>query len=110
MKPCVIMRSHNDAEFIEATLKMVRRQAQPVHLINLDNASTDGTLEIIERYTDKLIHIPAGQYVPGRVLNQGMEASEGECVLFLNSDCTPLDENWATPLLEGLQGLSLIHI
>lgn len=104
MKPCVIMRSHNDAEFIEATLKMVRRQAQPVHLINLDNASTDGTLEIIERYTDKLIHIPAGQYVPGRVLNQGMEASEGECVLFLNSDCTPLDENWATPLLEGLQG------
>ncbi len=101
MPPCIIMRSHNDMPLIAETLAMLHKQDHPFELIVLDNASTDGTLEEVKKYTDRVIHIPAGAYVPGRVLNQGMAASHGELVVFLNSDCTPQHETWLRRLLAG---------
>ena len=104
MNPTVVMRSHNDAGVIRETLEKVRAQSLPCRLVNLDNASTDGTREIIQEYTDHLVEVPAGAYIPGRVLNLGMRESEGEFTVFLNSDCTPVDEFWLERLLEGFEG------
>ena len=101
MKPCIIMRSYNDMPLIEETLDMVSRQTTPFELISLDNESTDGTLREIRKYTDRTINIPKGTYIPGRVLNQGMRASHGEYVVFLNSDCTPQNDSWLGNLLAG---------
>lgn len=101
MKPFVIMRSRNDMPLIAQTLEMVARQSMPCELVVLDNESTDGTAELARKFTSRVINIPAGTYVPGRVLNQGMGASEGELVAFLNSDCTPVDEFWLERLLGG---------
>ena len=80
---------------------MVNRQTLPFELISLDNESTDGTAREIEKYTDHMVNIPKGTYVPGRVLNQGMEISHGEFVVFLNSDCTPQNDRWLQNLLDG---------
>jgi len=101
MKPCIIMRSYNDMPLIADTLAMVSRQTTPFELISLDNESTDGTLHEIKKYTDRTINIPKGTYIPGRVLNQGMEVSHGEFVVLLNSDCTPFSESWLKDLLAG---------
>lgn len=103
MKPCIIMRSHNDMPLIAKTLAALYRFASacPFELIVFDNASTDGTLDEVKKYTDRIIHVPAGAYIPGRVLNQGMEVSQGEFVVFLNSDCTPQHEEWLRKLLGG---------
>ena len=101
MKPCIIMRSYNDMPLIAETLAMVSRQSIPFELISLDNESTDGTRHEIRKYTDHIINIPRGAYIPGRVLNQGMEVSKGEQVVFLNSDCTPRNEKWLENLLAG---------
>ena len=101
MKQCIIMRSYQDMPLIADTLAMVSRQTTPFELISLDNESTDGTLQEIKKYTDRIINIPKGTYVPGRVLNKGMEVSHGEFVVFLNSDCTPQNEFWLKNLLAG---------
>jgi len=101
MKPYVIMRSYNDLPLLAQTLKMLHRQDHPFELIVFDNASTDGSVGEIRRYTDRIEHVPKGEYVPGRVLNRGMELSEGELTVFLNSDCTPQDDSWLTSLLAG---------
>jgi len=45
--------------------------------------------------------VPAGAYVPGRVLNQGMAATGGEFVVFVNSDCTPQNDGMLAALLAG---------
>jgi len=95
------MRSYNDMPLIADTLAAVDQQTTSFELISLDNESTDNTLLEIRKYTDRTINIPKGTYVPGRVLNQGMEASHGEFVVFLNSDCTPQDELWLKNLLAG---------
>lgn len=101
MKTNIIMRACNDMPVIRQTLKMLAVQKHPFSLIALDNESDDGTREVLAEYTDKLFIIPRGEYIPGRALNLGMNYSEGEFVVFLNSDCTPKDEYWLGNLLQG---------
>ena len=75
-------------------------QDMPHRLLVLDNASTDGTTELAAARADRLESIPTGAYVPGRVLNRGMDLTDGEVVVFLNSDCTPIDAGWLRHLIE----------
>ena len=101
MKPSIVIRSHNDMPMIAETLAAIHRQDFPFELIVFDNESTDGTLDAIKKYTARIVNIPRGTYVPGRVLNLAMEVTEGQFVVFLNSDCTPCDESWLRNLLKG---------
>jgi rhamnosyltransferase len=97
----VVMRSHNDMPIIAETLRCLQTQRRPFVLAAFDNASTDGTVEELRKYTDHIHHVPAGAYVPGRVLNRAMAATDGEFVVFLNSDCTPRDDFMLDALLGG---------
>lgn len=97
----VVMRSHNDMPLIAETLRRLHTQRRPLVLLAFDNASTDGTVEELRKYTDHIHHVPAGTYVPGRVLNQAMTATDGEFVVFLNADCTPRDDFMLDALLAG---------
>lgn len=103
MKTSIIMRSHNDMPLISETLGMLACQTQPFELLALDNGSTDGTLEELRKHTDRVVNIPRGQYVPGRVLNRGMTESTGALVAFLNSDCTPQNDRWLETLIGGFE-------
>lgn len=102
-RPWVVMRSKNDVELIGTTLEALRRQTVPVRILNIDSGSTDGTLDVIRRFTDRLVRIAPEDYVPGRVLNLGMEETDGEIVIFLNSDTTPQDEFFVERILEGFE-------
>ena len=101
----VVMRSLNDRDLIEDTLAMVRRQKGPrVKLLNIDSGSTDGTVDVIREYTDRLIQIRPEDYIPGRVLNRGLRETDGPVVVFLNSDATPLHDDWLSKLLAAVSG------
>lgn len=86
---------------IKDTLAMVGKQNMKYELFVFDNDSQDGTRREAAKYTDKIFNVSKGSYVPGQVLNRGMEATEGDYVVFLNSDCTPADEFWLENLLKG---------
>lgn len=101
---CVVMRAHNDVDVIAETLEGLSRQTRPYRLLAFDNASTDGTRELLEQAGAELHHVAAGTYVPGAVLNRAMEASEGELVVFLNSDCPPQSADWLDGMLRGFEG------
>jgi rhamnosyltransferase len=102
--PFVVMRSHNDMPVIMETLARLHEQDITFELVCLDNESDDGTPEEIRNYTDRIVNIPRGSYIPGRVLNLGMELSGSERVVFLNSDCTPLNSQWLRNLMTGFGG------
>ena len=99
----VVMRSRNDAWVVESTLQALKKQTWPHQLLVMDNASSDGTREIVARYADRLIDVAEGQYVPGRVLNQAMEAVDSSLVVFLNSDCTPQHPEYLQEILRPFQ-------
>jgi rhamnosyltransferase len=97
----IVVRAYNDMPVIADTLRGIRAQRTPSRILVMDNASEDGTRETAQRIADRVINVPAGTYVPGAVLNQAMEATESDRVVFLNSDCTPVDDQWFDRLLAG---------
>ena len=100
--PWVALRSHNDMPLIGRTLAALAAQDLPHRLLVLDNASTDGTRQAAEKYADRIIDIAKGAYLPGRVLNTAMHETDGDRVVFLNSDCEPEDPRWLGLLFAGL--------
>jgi rhamnosyltransferase len=104
------MRSKNDGALIGATIKGVLRQDYPgpIELIHIDSGSTDDTVDIIRSFKHgKLIQIRPDEYVPGVVLNRGMRETASAWVVFLNSDCEPVDSRWLSELLASAQSGSV---
>lgn len=101
-RPWVVMRSHNDMPLLTDTLAALAQQTLPFRLAVFDNASNDGTRERVQACADLLVDVPAGQYVPGVVLNQAMRATDGEVVIFLNADCTPRHPECLAALLQSI--------
>lgn len=97
----VVLRARNDMPLVADTLRKLATQRAPFVLVAFDNDSTDGTREEIGKYTGHIHRVAAGTYVPGRVLNKAMAATEGEFVVFINSDCTPQNDLMLGSLLAG---------
>lgn len=99
----IAMRSRNDIAHLGSTLRALAMQAQPFNLISFDNASTDGSRELVSTTASRIVDVPDGAYIPGRVLNRAMAESTSDIVVFLNADCEPFDENWLASLLQPFQ-------
>jgi len=100
------MRSFNDIDVIEKTLTAVKCQRSvPFTLWNFDSTSTDGTLDVIRRFNDpeRIYLNDSATYNPGKVLNQAVHVSDGELIVFINSDATPTSDRWLARLLEPFE-------
>ena len=80
--PCL-----NQAAYVEKTLLSIHSQGYP-HLehIVMDGGSSDGSLDVIKRYSEKIRWVSerdAGQY---QAIAKGFSLSTGEIMAWLNSD------------------------
>jgi rhamnosyltransferase len=104
------MRSRNDIDVIEKTLTKLDEQTfQNFELFNHDSRSDDGTLAVIAKHNcSQRIHTnDPKQYVPGKVLNEAVKHCNGEIIVFLNSDATPIDKYWLENLIAPLSDPSV---
>tara|TARA_Y100000389_G_scaffold191559_1_gene217909 strand:+ start:134 stop:889 length:756 start_codon:yes stop_codon:yes gene_type:complete len=77
----------NDIAHIESTILSVIKQTYPnIEYIIIDGGSTDGTMEIIEKYS-KQINYKISERDNGiyDAMNKGFEQSSGDWINFLNS-------------------------
>jgi len=84
----LVTPSFNQAGTLEATLRSVLDQGYPnLEYIVVDGGSTDGSVEILERYSDRLawwVSEPDGGH--GDAINKGFGRSSGELMGWINSD------------------------
>lgn len=105
----VIMRCFNDEVLVGQTLDGIFSQTgQSIDVVAVDSGSADRSVEIIKQYDVRLIEIPPGTYIPGKVLNLGMEQGEQPLCAFVNSDCTPQHDRWLSELLIPLHADSRV--
>lgn len=95
MRISVVMVCLNAVNCIEESLASVVGQTSgDIEYVVIDGGSTDGTLEVIDRYRsriDTLVTEPdRGLY---HAMNKGIQAATGDYLYFLNSDDRFFDEN-----------------
>lgn len=88
MKISVITAVYNNRNTIAAAIESIVSQTHPcVELVVIDGGSSDGTLELLAKYGDR-INVMVSEADDGiyHALNKGIALSSGEVVGFLHSD------------------------
>lgn len=86
-KISIITPTLNQAKFIERTILSVLNQGYPdLEYLVFDGGSTDGTQEILQRYSAKIKWWSEPDRGQSHALNKGLQICTGEIIGFINSD------------------------
>jgi glycosyltransferase involved in cell wall biosynthesis len=87
MKVSVVTPSYNQAQFIERTLDSVASQTGvDIEHVVFDGGSTDNTVEVLKRFSPPLRWVSKKDGGQTDAVNQGISATDGEIIGWLNSD------------------------
>ena len=83
----IVTPSYNQGCFIEETINSVLDQGYPnLEYIVMDGGSTDGTIEILKKYSSQLIWFSEKDRGQSHAINKGLRQATGDVFAFLNSD------------------------
>lgn len=89
MKFSIITPSYNQANYIERTIQSVLSQShKDVEYVVMDGGSTDGTVKILEKYSDRITWTSEKDNGQSDAINKGLKRATGDIVAYLNSDDT----------------------
>jgi glycosyltransferase involved in cell wall biosynthesis len=87
MKVGVVTPSYNQGQFIERTIQSVLTQTgAEIEYVVFDGASTDNTVEILQRYSASVRWVSKKDGGQTDAVNKGIQATDGEIIGWLNSD------------------------
>jgi len=83
----VIVPSYNQGQFIEDTiLSILNQDYQNIEVIVFDGMSTDGTIDVLKRYDERITYTSEKDNGQSDAINKGFRVAKGDIVTWLNSD------------------------
>lgn len=83
----IVIPTLREEQYLERTLKNLQSLQLPHEIIISDGGSTDGTLEIARRYTDKIVvWDKSHRQTFGEAKNAGAALAQGEYFVFIDAD------------------------
>jgi glycosyltransferase involved in cell wall biosynthesis len=109
----IITPSYNQGQFLEATICSVLEQDYPrLEYMVIDGGSTDGSRQIIERYTSRLAYWESQpDYGQAHAINKGLQRARGEILGWLNSDdiLLPGVVGWVVQVFDQCPQLDVVY-
>jgi GT2 family glycosyltransferase len=98
----VVIVNFNGAALLRACLESVFAQPyRPIEVLVIDNASTDGSREMIRRqFPEVRLVLNEANLGFAEATNQGVALAANDRIVLLNNDTT-VDSNWLAALMEG---------
>jgi glycosyltransferase involved in cell wall biosynthesis len=83
----IVTPSLNMVRYVEQTVQSVLGQDYPrIEYVVMDGGSTDGTLDVVRPFADRLELVSEADDGPADAVNKGMRRTNGSVVTFLNAD------------------------
>lgn len=83
----IIINNYNYGRFLDKAIESALAQTLPAHeVILVDDGSTDNSLEVAQRYANRISIISKGNGGQASTFNAGFEACTGDWIWFLDSD------------------------
>jgi glycosyltransferase involved in cell wall biosynthesis len=111
MKVSIVTVCFNSKQTIEDTFKSVQSQSYPdIEYIVIDGGSTDGTIEVIQRYS-KIIKVCVSEKDNGLydAMNKGISLASGDIIGILNSDDILASANTIESVVRNIEGCSGVY-
>lgn len=102
----VVVRCRNEMPYARDALEgLLRQKGVTPRILLIDCHSDDGSREVAVELGLEIIDLDPASYVPGRVLNMGMQRTTSQIVAFVNADAIPRSddalEHLVAPLLDS---------
>ncbi len=102
----IVVATYNASQFIRRCLNSLLTQAWPhVEIIVQDGGSTDGTVDILQEYGQKVNWVSEKDHGVYDAWNKAMDRVTGDWVLFLGADDFFVDENVLNKVMKHIDAL-----
>jgi rhamnosyltransferase len=99
MRISIVIRCYNEEKHIGYLLDKLKDQTvKDIEIVVVDSGSTDNTVNIAKKYTEKILHIDPKEFTFGKSLNIGIKVSEGELIIITSPHCYPVKNDWIEKL------------
>jgi len=101
----VLLLTKNDRSNLEQVLPRLFTQntSASFEVIAVDSGSTDGSLEVLQRYPVRVEPIPPEAFHHARTRNFAANLAKGNILVFLSQDAIPASENWLNALVANFE-------
>lgn len=85
-----------------------QRIDEPVEIVAIDTASTDGTVDFLRTRTTRLLHVEPGRFNHGTTRNEAMAQTTGDLIVLLSQDAQPANDQWLRNLTTPLRARATV--